>query len=89
MDMVISTAALVIALLALCVTVASQQTRQHFYAYSQCCRVIGPDGQEQDQWSFTSSHANTLIGNTIGRLYTAVAEARFRRRQRDRVAAAE
>ncbi|EIF32001.1 hypothetical protein BCh11DRAFT_07568 [Burkholderia sp. Ch1-1] len=86
MDIVISTAALVIALVALCVTVASRQTRQHFYAYSQCCRVIGPDGQERDQWSFSSSRANTLIANTVGRLYIAVAEARFRRRQHNQAA---
>ena len=51
----------------------------HFHAYVQCQKVTGPDGQERNQCSLTTFRANTLIGRTVGRLYVALAYARFAR----------
>lgn len=79
MEILISSAALVIALLALFVTLVSRQTKQHFYAYSSCSHEIGPDGQERDCWQFHSGFANTLIGRTVGRVYIALAHAKYQR----------
>lgn len=89
MHLVISSIALVIALAALAVTLASKQTQQHFSAYSECRRVVGHDGQERDEWSFSAWRANTLVGNTIGRAFVAFASARFERHDRKRRAAAQ
>ncbi len=86
MELIISMAALVVALAALIVTLTSQQTRRHFHAYSECRRVVGQGGEELDQWSFSAGHTNTLIGNTIGRVYITFASARFARQQREREA---
>lgn len=74
--------ALFVASLALIITILSSSTQQHFYAHSQCSRVIGRDGQERDFWSFTSGHNNTLIGHTIGRLFIAAAHAKHIRMTR-------
>lgn len=76
MTLAIAIFALFVASLALIITILSTSTQQHYYAYSQCSRVIGRDGQERDSWSFTSGHKNTLIGYTIGRLFIAVAYAK-------------
>lgn len=79
MTLTIAIFALLVASLALIITVLGSSTQQHFYAHSQCSRVIGRDGQERDSWSFTSGHKNTLIGYTIGRLFIAVAQANHAR----------
>lgn len=87
MDLLISSLALVVALIALAVTLPSQQTQQHYHAHTECRRVIGHDGRERDQWSFSGGWANTLIGQTVGRVYVGLASARFDRQQRKRDAA--
>lgn len=79
MTLTIAIFALFVASLALIIKILSASTRQHFYAYSQCSRVIGRDDQERDSWSFRSEHKNTLIGHTIGRLFIAVAYAKHAR----------
>lgn len=89
MDTIIASIALTVALVALVVILASKQTRQHFHAYSECRRVVGIDGKERDDWSFSAWRANTLVGNTIGRVFVAFASARFDRQDRKRRAAAE
>ena len=86
MSLVISILALFVALIALAATLASRQTQQHFHAYTDCRRVIGHDGRERDQWSFSGGWANTLIGQTVGRVYVGLASARFDRQQRKRKA---
>ncbi len=73
MTLTVAIFALLVASLALIITVLGSSTQQHFYAHSQCSRIIGRDGQERDSWSFTSGHSNTLIGHTIGRFFIAVA----------------
>jgi CDP-diacylglycerol pyrophosphatase len=87
MDLLISSLALVVALIALAVTLASQQTQQHYHAHTECRRVIGHDGRKRDKWSFSGGWANTLIGQTVGRVYVGLASARFDRQQRKRDAA--
>lgn len=89
MDISIASVALAVALVALAVVLASKQTRQHFHAYSECRRVVGMDGKERDDWSFSAWRANTLVGNTIGHVFVAFASARFDRQERKRRAAAE
>lgn len=79
MTLTIAIFALLVACLALIITILSSSTQQHFYANSECCRVIGRDGQERDSWSFTSGHNNTLIGYTIGRFFIAVAHVKHAR----------
>ncbi len=79
MTLTIAIFALFVASFALIITLLSASTQQHFYAHSQCSRVIGQDGQEHDSWSFTFGHSNTLIGRTIGRLFIAVAHAKHAR----------
>lgn len=87
MNGTISSLALVVALISLSVTLASRQTQQHFHVHTECRRVVGHDGRERDQWSFSGGWANTLIGQTVGRVYVGLASARFDRRQRKRDAA--
>lgn len=82
MTLTIAIFALLVASLALIITILSSSTQQHFYAHSQCSRVIGRDGQERDSWSFSSRHKNTLIGHTIGRIFIAVAYAKHVRMTR-------
>lgn len=82
MTLTIAIFSLLVASLALVITILSSSTQQHFYAHSQCSRVIGRDGQERDSWSFTSGHNNTLIGHTIGRDFIAVAYAKHVRLMR-------
>jgi hypothetical protein len=82
MTLTIAIFSLLVASLALIITILSSSTQQHFYAHSQCSRVIGRDGQERDSWSFTSGHNNTLIGHTIGRVFIAVAHAKHIRMTR-------
>lgn len=82
MTLTIAIFSLFVASLALIITILSSSTQQHFYAHSQCSRVIGRDGQERDSWSFTSGHNNTLIGHTIGRGFIAVAYAKHARLMR-------
>lgn len=86
---IISSLALVVAVAALAVTLASSQTQQHFHAYSECRCVVGHDGQKRDEWLFSAWRANTLVGNTIGRVFVAFASARFDRQERKRRAAAQ
>ena len=82
MTLTIAIFSLLVASLALIITILSSSTQQHFYADSQCSRVIGRDGQERDSWSFTSGHNITLIGHTIGRVFIAVAYAKHVRLMR-------
>ena len=82
MTLTIAILSLLVASLALIITILSSSTQQHFYAHSQCSRVIGRDGQERDYWSFTSGHNNTLIGHTIGQVFIAVAYAKHVRLMR-------
>lgn len=82
MTLTIAIFSLLVASLALIITILSSSTQQHFNAHSQCSRVIGRDGQERDSWSFTSGHNNTLIGHTIGRVFIAVAYAKHVRLMR-------
>ncbi len=82
MILYIAVFALFVASLALIITFLSSSTQQHFYAHSQCSRVIGRDGQERDSWSFSSGHNNTLIGYTLVRLFIAVAYAKHVRMTR-------
>ncbi|MCU6502249.1 hypothetical protein LPN04_31090 [Rugamonas sp. A1-17] len=84
MELTLSVCALVLAICALLITVASRSTRQHFDAYSQCRLEVGQDGQERESWSFHSSRANTLVGTTVGRVYIALAAAKFDRAERRR-----
>lgn len=79
MSLTISIVALGIACIALVAALTSGAKRQHFTASSQCSRVIGEDGQEHDLWSFSSSHSNSLIGRTFGKLCIAVARRRHER----------
>ena len=87
MHIMISIVALVVALAALAVTLASNQTRQHFHARIECRRAMGHDGRERDEWSFSGGWVNTLIGQTVGRVYVCLASTRFARQQRKRDAA--
>ncbi len=82
MTLYIAVFALFVASLALIITILSSSTQQHFYAHSQCSRVIGRDGQERDSCSFSSGRNNTLIGHTFGRLFIAVAYAKHVRMTR-------
>ncbi len=82
MTLTIAIFSLLVASLALIITILSSSTQQHFHTHSQCSRVIGRDGQERDSWSFTSGHNNTLIGHTIGRVFIAVAYAKHARLMR-------
>lgn len=75
MSLFISIAALVVACLALYVTVSSRTT-EIFYAYSQCRQVVGHDGKEGDCWSFTAAHSDTFIGRTFGKICIAMAHAK-------------
>jgi hypothetical protein len=77
--------AAVVLILVLAVVSAPPQGR-HFYAYAQCQRVTDPDGLERDHWSLATFRANTLIGRTVGRIYIALAHARFTRMHRARSA---
>lgn len=84
---IVSLIALGVSLLALFITITSGSTEQHFYAHSQCSRVLGQDGQERDSWSFSSGHSNALIGRTIGPIYIAMARAKHNRLERRSAAA--
>ncbi|WP_155293125.1 hypothetical protein [Comamonas testosteroni] len=88
MSLVISVAALVVACLALYVTVSSRTT-EHFHAYSQFRRVVGHDGKERDCWSFNAAHSETFIGRTFGKIYIAMAHAKHARMVRKLEAAQE
>ncbi|MBA9859166.1 hypothetical protein [Ralstonia insidiosa] len=82
-ELISAFSAAVVAALVLAVVSTPAQGR-HFSAHVQCQRVIGADGQERDHWSLTTFRANTLIGRTVGRLYVALAHARFARQERAR-----
>lgn len=79
----LSILALVIAILALAVTLASSSVQQHFSSNESCRRGIDQEGNERDYWSFSAYRANTLIGHTIGRLCNAFASWRFYKRHKD------
>lgn len=59
---------------------------KHTYAYSQCQKEVGQDGQLQDRWTFNSGHDHSLIGRTLGRLYISRAAAKFWRDEHKRKA---
>lgn len=79
MSLTISIIALGVACIALFAALTSGAGRRHFTASSECRHVTGEDGQVRDSWTFASSHSNTLIGHTFGRLCIAVARVRHER----------
>ncbi|MCS4315560.1 hypothetical protein M2397_005894 [Pseudomonas sp. BIGb0381] len=56
---------------------------KHFSSRASCSRGIDREGNERDYWSFHSFNANTLIGQTVGRICNGFAAWRFHRRHPD------
>ncbi|HCE7248056.1 TPA: hypothetical protein NHR53_005966 [Pseudomonas aeruginosa] len=56
---------------------------KHFENYELCSRGIDSEGNEREYWSFHTFNANTLIGQTVGRLCNAFAGWMFHRRHPD------
>lgn len=71
-----------IVLAAIAISAAARTTR-HFSANVERREVTGPDGRVRNDCSFSAWRANTLIGNTVGRVVIAFASARFDRQQRN------
>jgi hypothetical protein len=69
-------------LLALGISLGKYWAGEHYSVAVECRKVLEPDGQERDHFSFTGSRSNTFIGRTVGRVYIAFAGARFDRMMR-------
>ncbi|WP_157763920.1 hypothetical protein [Paraburkholderia aromaticivorans] len=72
-------AVLLASLLALGISLVKYWAGEHYSAAVECRKVLEPDGQERDHYSFTGSRSNTFIGRTVGRVYIACAGARYDR----------
>jgi len=56
---------------------------RHFSASETCRRVVDSDGNTRDYWSLHTYRANTLIGQTIGRICNGFAAWNFKMRHSD------
>jgi hypothetical protein len=68
----------------LSVVLLTYWTGRHYGSSISCSKVVQSDGQECDRYSFNAWRANTLIGHTVGRVYIALASARYERRESKR-----
>ncbi|MDR6208163.1 hypothetical protein [Paraburkholderia graminis] len=77
--MAFGVAVLLASLLTLGISLVKYWAGEHYSVAVECRKVLEPDGQERDHYSFTGSRSNTFIGRTVGRVYIAFAEGRYDR----------
>lgn len=77
--MIISVVALLTLLMAASVALVNRWYGEHFSSGEECRKMMQADGQERDDYSFSASRSNTLIGRTVGRAYISFAAVRYNR----------